>query len=430
MKHNYADIKEEVIKLGEIVLDETVAQMKEAETIAEYNEIKVLKAFNTCNVSERHFMETTGYGYNDDGRDTLELLFSTIFGTQDALVRPSLVSGTNALYIALSALTVPYDEILSPVGKPYDTLEKVIGSVETACSLKENLVRYRQVDFKGDEIDFEKIKSSISDKTKLVIIQRSKGYDERPSLSVQQMGELMAFIKGIKSDIICLVDNCYGEFVDIVEPSEVGADVIVGSLIKNAGGFLAHGGGYIAGRKDLIERCANRLTAPGLGKEVGANHGLLRDMYRGLYIAPTVVLAAVKTAIFASGMFTKLGFTVNPPVRNNSDIITSIRLGSREGIVSFCESIQAASPIDSFVTPEPYAMPGYSDEVIMAAGTFIQGSSIELSADAPIREPYDVYLQGSITFTGGKYAIMKTISDMIEKDIIDRKKVRKILEEA
>ncbi len=424
-RKNIYGVCSEVELLAKNILDELKDEFALIDEVCEYNSIKVLEAFRKNRLGENHFYMTTGYGYDDDGRDTLEKVYSTIFKTEDALVRPSLVSGTNALYVALSALTRPYDEILSPVGSPYDTLEKVIGIKETIGSLKENLVSFKKVDFIGEQIDYDGIKKAINDNTKLATIQRSKGYGDRPSISVEQIGELISFIKSIKKDIICLVDNCYGEFVDVIEPSEVGADVVVGSLIKNPGGFISLGGGYIAGKKELIERCACRLSAPGLGKEVGANLGVLRDNYRGLFVAPNVVANAIKTSVFAMNIYDRLGFKVEPLKRNKSDIIGAITLGSREGVMAFCKAIQHHSPVDSYLTPEPYAMPGYEDEVIMAAGAFVQGSSIELSADAPMREPYNVYLQGGVTFTHGKYAIIKTVQSLIDIGMIDKEKMKR-----
>ncbi len=420
---NFYGVSDEVLSLSNKVLDELYDEFAEVDRICEFNSIKVLEAFRKNKLAENHFYTSTGYGYDDDGRDNLERVYATIFKTEDALVRSSLISGTNALYIALSAMTRPYDEILSPVGSPYDTLEKVIGIKDTVGSLKENLVSFRKVDFKDGKIDYDGIKEAINEKTKLITIQRSKGYGDRPSISVGEIGEIISFIKGIKSDVICMVDNCYGEFVDTIEPSEVGADLVVGSLIKNPGGFLSLGGGYIAGRKDLIERCACRISAPGLGKEVGANLGVLRDNFRGLFIAPNVVANALKTSIFAMNIYDRLGFKADPLKRNKSDIIGSITLGDRDGVVAFCKAIQNHSPVDSYLTPEPYAMPGYEDEVIMAAGAFVQGSSIELSADAPMREPYNVYLQGGVTFSSGKYAIMKTVQNLIDIGLIDKNKL-------
>ncbi len=427
-KENIFGVSKPVYDFTSKVLEELRPDFDEIDRVCEINSIKVLEAFRKNRLSETDFYMSTGYGYDDVGRDKLEAVYSTIFGTEDALVRPSLISGTNALYIALSALTRPYDEILSPVGSPYDTLEKVIGIKDTIGSLKENLVSFKKVDFigdNGDEIDYDGIKNAINEHTKLVTIQRSKGYGDRPSISVEEIGELISFIKGIKSDIICMVDNCYGEFVDVIEPSDVGADVVVGSLIKNPGGFLALGGGYIAGRKDLIERCACRLSAPGLGKEVGANLGVLRDMFRGLFIAPNVVASAIKTSHFAMNVYDRLGFNATPLKRNKSDIIGSIELESGEAVISFCKAIQNYSPVDSHLSPEPYDMPGYADEVIMAAGAFVQGSSIELSADAPMREPFNVYLQGGVTFNHGKYAIIKTVQSLVDAGLIDEKTMKK-----
>lgn len=387
---------------------------------AEINQLKVIKAMQDNRVSDIHFAATTGYGYNDLGRDTLEEVFASVFHTEAALVRPNLISGTHALHIALSGNLRPGDELLSPVGKPYDTLEEVIGIRDSVGSLKEYGVIYRQVDLLPDgNFDFHGIEQALNEKTKLVTIQRSKGYAARPTLSVEQIGELIRFIKKIKPEVICMVDNCYGEFVETIEPTDVGADMVVGSLIKNPGGGLAPIGGYIAGKKACIERASYRLSAPGLGREVGASLGLNTSFYQGLFLAPVVVAGALKGAVFAANIYEALGFPVMPDGKEERhDIIQAITFGSPEGVVAFCEGIQAAAPVDSFVTPEPWDMPGYDAPVIMAAGAFVQGASIELSADAPIKPPYAVYFQGGLTWYHAKLGMMTTLQKLIEKGII------------
>ena len=373
-----------------------------------------------CKVSDIHFAATTGYGYNDLGRDTLEEVYAKVFHTEDALVRPQIVSGTHALALALSSQLRPGDELLSPVGKPYDTLEEVIGIRESVGSLAEYGITYRQVDLLEDgSFDWENIKKSINEKTKMVTIQRSKGYQTRPTLSVERIAELIKFVKDIKPDLICMVDNCYGEFVETIEPTDVGADMCVGSLIKNPGGGLAPTGGYIAGKKECIERAAARLTSPGLGKEVGASLGVISSFYQGFFLAPTVTAGALKGAIFAANVYEKLGFGVVPNgTESRHDIIQAITFGTPEGVIEFCRGIQAAAPVDSFVVPEPWAMPGYDSDVIMAAGAFVQGSSIELSADAPIKPPYAVYFQGGLTWNHAKFGILMSLQKLVEAKIV------------
>lgn len=391
--------------------------------VSEYNQLKVLQALQKNRVSAEHMNGTTGYGYNDDGRDILEKVYADIFHCEDALVRSQITCGTHALTIALSAVLRPGDELLSPVGKPYDTLEGIIGihGKSEPGSLKEFGVTYAQVDLKEDSsFDFDGIRRAIKPQTKLVTIQRSKGYAMRKTLSVAQIGELIRFVKKCKPDVICMVDNCYGEFVDIQEPSDAGADLVVGSLIKNPGGGIAPMGGYIAGRKDLIELAANRLTAPGLGKEVGASLGVNPSFYQGLFFAPSVVASALKSAIFAAELYEGLGFVTSPFAgEERNDIIQAVALGSPERIIAFCRGIQAGSPVDSYVAPEPYAMPGYHSDVIMAAGNFIQGSSIELSADAPIEPPYSVYFQGGLTWQHGKYGILMSLQRMVDEKLVE-----------
>ena len=414
-------ISEKVLKFARETEAALKERFEEIDGVAEYNQLKVIKAMQEARVSDIHFAGTTGYGYNDLGRDTLEEVYARAFHGEDALVRPQLISGTHALTVALSGNLRPGDEILSPVGKPYDTLEEVIGIRDSVGSLKEFGITYSQVDLLPDgSFDFEGIRKAINERTKLVEIQRSKGYATRPTLSVARIGELISFIKSIKPDVICMVDNCYGEFVETLEPTDVGADMIVGSLIKNPGGGLAPSGGYIVGRKDCIERAAYRLTAPGLGKEVGASLGVSQSLYQGLFLAPTVVAGALKGAVFAANLYEKLGFGVVPNgSESRHDIIQAITFGTPEGVIRFCEGIQAAAPVDSFVTPEPWAMPGYDSDVIMAAGAFIQGASIELSADAPIKPPYAVYFQGGLTWYHAKLGILMSLQKLCDAGIVN-----------
>ena len=393
-------------------------RFEEIDKNAEYNQMKVIKAMQDEKVAEMHLSGTTGYGYNDDGRDTLEKIYSDIFKTEDALVRPQIICGTHALNVALSSNLRPGDELLSPVGKPYDTMDEIIGIRPSKGSLAEYGITYAHVDLLPDGgFDYEGIKNAINERTKLVTIQRSKGYASRPTLSVERIGELISFIKSIKPDVICMVDNCYGEFVERIEPSEVGADMIVGSLIKNPGGGLAPCGGYIAGKKECVEQAAYRLSSPGLGKEVGATLGVNQSFYQGLFLS--VVAGALKGAIFAANVYEKAGFVVRPDGSEpRYDIIQAVELGSADGLLAFCKGIQAAAPVDSFVTPEPWPMPGYDSDVIMAAGAFVQGSSIELSADGPLKEPYSVFFQGGLTWYHAKLGIMMSVQKMFEKDLI------------
>ena len=395
-------------------------RFEEIDKNAEYNQMKVIKAMQDNKVAEMHLSGTTGYGYNDDGRDTLVKIYSDIFKTEDALVRPQIICGTHALNVALSSNLRPGDELLSPVGKPYDTMDEIIGIRPSKGSLAEYGITYAQVDLLPDGgFDYEGIKNAINERTKLVTIQRSKGYASRPTLSVERIGELISFIKSIKPDVICMVDNCYGEFVERIEPSEVGADMIVGSLIKNPGGGLAPCGGYIAGKKECVEQAAYRLSSPGLGKEVGATLGVNQSFYQGLFLSPVVVAGALKGAIFAANVYEKAGFVVRPDGSEpRYDIIQAVELGSADGLLAFCKGIQAAAPVDSFVTPEPWPMPGYDSDVIMAAGAFVQGSSIELSADGPLKEPYSVFFQGGLTWYHAKLGIMMSVQKMFEKDLI------------
>lgn len=408
-------ITDEAYNFGEKILGSLKDRFDKIDKIAEYNQCKVLAAMKKNRVDAACFAASTGYGYNDLGRDKIEKVYADTFHTEAALVRPQIVCGTHALTVALSANLLPGDELLSPVGKPYDTLEEVIGIRESKCSLKEYGVTYKQVDLLPDgTFDYDNIALAIGEKTKLVAIQRSKGYQTRPTFSVKQIGELIAFVKKIKPDVIVMVDNCYGEFVEEIEPSDVGADMTVGSLIKNPGGGLAPVGGYICGTQECVDRCAYRLSAPGLGQEVGASLGVMQSFYQGFFLAPTVVSGAEKGAIFAAEIYERLGFKVFPPAsEERHDIIQAIELGSKEGMIAFCKGIQASAPVDSYVTPIPWEMPGYESEVIMAAGAFIQGSSIELSADGPIREPYAVFFQGGLTWYHAKIGILTSLQEML-----------------
>ena len=404
-----------VWEYGERVLSGLRGRFDEIDRTAEYNQAKVLRAMQKNKVSAPCFAATTGYGYDDMGRDTLEKVYADCFGTEAALVRPQITCGTHALTVALSANLLPGDELLSPVGAPYDTLEEVIGIRPSKCSLMEYGVRYRQADLLPDgSFDYDAIRAAIGEKTKLITIQRSKGYATRPSFSVEQIGELIAFCKKVKPGVLCMVDNCYGEFVETREPSQLGADMIVGSLIKNPGGGLAPIGGYICGTGACVERCAYRLSAPGLGQEVGANLGILPAFYQGFFLAPTVTASALKGAVFAANVYAGLGFPVVPgPDEARHDIIQAVTLGSAGAMLAFCRGIQQAAPVDSYVTPVPWAMPGYDSEVVMAAGAFVQGSSIELSADGPIREPYAVYFQGGLTWYHAKLGILMSLQQLV-----------------
>ena len=418
--YNNLGINEEVYQFCSDIEEKLRERFQEIDRIAEYNQLKVLTAMQKNQLSEAHLGRTTGYGYNDIGRETLEAIYADVFHTEDALVRPQITCGTHALGIALAGNVRPGDEILSPVGKPYDTLEEVIGIRPSNGSLAEYGVTYAQVDLLDDgKFDFDGIRQAINERTRLVTIQRSKGYATRPTLSVKRIGELIAFVKSIKPEVICMVDNCYGEFVEELEPGDVGADMVVGSLIKNPGGGLAPIGGYICGTKQCVENAAYRLTTPGLGKEVGATLGVNEKFIQGLFLAPVVVSAALKGAIFAANVYEKLGFKVVPNgTESRHDIIQAVEFGNPDMVIAFCEGIQAAAPVDSYVVPEPWPMPGYDSDVIMAAGAFVSGSSIELSADAPIKPPYAVYFQGGLTYYHAKFGIMKSLQRNVEKGLI------------
>ena len=412
----------EVYEFGSRIEDRLKERFQKLDETAEFNQAKVLHAMQELRVSAECFNMSSGYGYNDLGRDTLEAVYAKCFHGEDALVRPQITCGTHALALALMSNLRPGDELLSPVGKPYDTLEEVIGIRPSKGSLAEYQISYRQVDLLADgSFDYEGIKNAINEKTRLVTIQRSKGYAVRPTLSVKRIGELISFIKGIKPDVICMVDNCYGEFVEDKEPLEVGADMIVGSLIKNLGGGLAPIGGYIAGKKECVENAAYRLTSPGLGKEVGASLGVIQSFYQGLFLAPTVVNSALKGAVFAANIYEALGFDVLPnSTESRHDIIQAVTFHNPDAMIAFCKGIQAAAPVDSYVTPEPWAMPGYDSDVIMAAGSFVQGSSIELSADGPIKPPYSVYFQGGLTWYHAKTGILMSLQKLYEQNLVNK----------
>ncbi len=413
-------ISPQTYEFGAQVEGELRSRFDAIDETTEYNQLKVLHAMQQCRVDASCFAATSGYGYNDYGRDKLEEVYAAVFHAEDALVRPQIACGTHALAVALSGNLRPGDELFSPVGKPYDTLEEVIGIRPSKGSLREYGVTYRQVDLLPDgSFDYENIQKALNEKTRLVTIQRSKGYQTRPTLSVKRIGELIAFIKERKPDVICMVDNCYGEFVERIEPTDVGADLCVGSLIKNPGGGLAPIGGYIVGRHAYVEQAAYRLTSPGLGKEVGASLGVLPSFYQGLFLAPTVVGGALKGAIFAANLYERLGFSVIPNgTESRHDIIQAVTFGKPEGVIAFCQGIQAAAPVDSYVTPEPWDMPGYDSHVIMAAGAFVQGSSIELSADGPIKPPYAVYFQGGLTWQHAKCGILMSLQKLAEAGLV------------
>ncbi len=413
-------IRPSVLEFGSAIESDLRERFGAIDQTAEYNQLKVIKAMQDNRVNADCFHYASGYGYDDVGRDTLESVYASVFHTQSALVRPQVTCGTHALALALGANLRPGDELLSAGGKPYDTLEEVIGIRPSQGSLAEYGISYRQVDLLPDgTFDLDGIRAAVNERTKLVTIQRSKGYQTRPSFSVAQIGEVIRFVKEIKPEVICMVDNCYGEFVESTEPSDVGADMVVGSLIKNPGGGLAPIGGYIAGKKELIDACGYRLTSPGLGKEVGASLGVMQSFYQGLFLAPTVVASALKGAILAANIYERLGFRVVPDkAESRHDIIQAVELGTPEGVIAFCKGIQAAAPVDSYVTPEPWAMPGYDSDVIMAAGAFVQGSSIELSADGPIKRPYAVYFQGGLTWPHAKLGILMSLEYLVREGLV------------
>ncbi len=413
LKENY-NFTDEFLTICQRADQRASEAYKRAEEVASFNSMRVLKAFSDNGVSEAHLGYTTGYGYDDLGRDTLDKIYAQVFGGEDAIVRHNIVNGTMAISSCLYGVLRPGDTLVAATGKPYDTLEEVIGiRGASSGSLKDFGVNYRQVDMINSKVDFEGLRNAIDNTCKAVIIQRSKGYDWRDTYSVDNIGEICRFVKGIKSDVICIVDNCYGEFVETKEPTAVGADLIVGSLIKNPGGGLAHSGGYIVGTREAVEMVSYRLTCPGIGRECGASLGNNRLMYQGFFLAPQIVCNAVKTGIFCSALFEELGYEVNPaPDAMRSDIITSVKLGTPEKLVEFCKGVQSGAPIDSFVVPAPWDMPGYENKVIMAAGAFVSGSSIEISADGPLVPPYTAYFQGGLTFETGKLAVMMAASNV------------------
>lgn len=410
-----------VFEYGEEILASLRERFGKIDETAEANQAKVIAAMQKNRLNAACLSATTGYGYNDPGREALEKIYADIFHTEAALVRPQITCGTHALAVALSANLLPGDELISAVGAPYDTLEEVIGVRPSVGSLAEYGVTYRKVDLTPDGYpDLAAIEQAIGEKTRLVTIQRSKGYATRHTLSVAEIAEIIALVKRVKPGCLCMVDNCYGEFVERLEPSDFGADMVVGSLIKNPGGGLAPCGGYICGTASCIERCACRLSAPGLGAEVGPNLGTMPAFFQGLFLAPTVVASALKGAIFAANAYEKAGFRVVPSAdEERHDIIQAVELGSAEAMLAFCAGIQAAAPVDSYVTPVPWAMPGYDSEVVMAAGAFVQGSSIELSADGPVREPYAVYFQGGLTWAHAKFGILMSMQKLLDAGLIN-----------
>jgi len=414
-------ISQDVLRVINAAEEELTDTFKFADDVMAFNQYKVLKAFQENRVSGAHFSWNTGYGYNDAGREKLESVYADIFKAEAALVRPIIVNGTHALTLTLTGILRPGDELIYCTGKPYETLEEVIGiRGEGRGSLKDFGIKYKQIELNGDgTIDFQSLKNAISDKTKMISLQRSTGYGFRRAITIKEIETWAGFVKSIDPGIVCMVDNCYGEFIDIKEPIEAGADVLAGSLIKNPGGGVTVGGGYIAGRNDLIEMISYRMTSPGIGRECGLMFGQSRAMFQGIFLSPKIVNAAVKGAMLCGKVFENLGFEVCPkPEDARSDIIESIKLGSKEAVIAFCEGIQLAAPIDSYVKPVPSDMPGYGDPVIMAAGAFIQGSSIELSADAPIREPYIVYFQGGLTYEHSKFGVIKALQSLYEKELI------------
>ena len=412
------NINNKIIELSLKVEEDIKEEFKKIEEISLYNSAKVLNAFHKHQISDTHFNMTTGYGYGDIGRDTIEEVYSTIFGSEDALVRGQFISGTHALTTTLFGLLRPGDTLLSITGKPYDTLDEVIGIVDNDSSLKSFNVSYEQIDLINDDFDYEMIKERLSKNyVKLIEIQRSKGYSTRKSITIEKLEKVIKLIKEVSPDTIVMIDNCYCEFVGKTEPTEVGADIVVGSLIKNLGGGIAPNGAYVVGKKDLIKLVAERLTSPGVGKEAGPSLGMNKLILQGLFFAPSVVASSLKTAVFASRTLELLGYNVEPLYNDTrADIVQNIIFNDKDKLIKYCKGIQTASPIDSNVIPEAWDMPGYTDKVIMAAGTFTQGSSIELSCDGPIREPYIAYMQGGLTYEYGKLAIMKAISNLIDEN--------------
>ncbi len=418
---NKLNISKKIIDICVATEEEVSGQFEKIDEVGEFNQYKVLSAMQKNRLSDMHFNYSTGYGYGDVGRETIDKVYAEIFGCEDALVRPQIASGTHALSLCLFGVLRPGDELLSITGKPYDTLDNIIGidNCPPGC-LREFDVKYSQVDLtEAGKINYNEITKKINDKTKMILIQRSLGYSWRPSLTLEDIEYTIKFIKMINPNIVCMLDNCYGEFLDFKEPTEVGADIIAGSLIKNPGGSIAPTGGYVCGKAPLVEMAASRLIAPGIGKECGATLGINRLFFQGLFLAPHIVSEAVKGAVFCSMLFNKLGFEVNPEYNSRrSDIIQAIKFGNREALIAFCQGIQKGSPVDSFVTPEPWNMPGYNDQVIMAAGGFVQGASIELSADAPLRPPYIAYLQGGVTFDHVKIGLIYALQNLVNKGCV------------
>ena len=410
--YNEFGIKEDIVELSKKVEKDLAPIFKNVEEVEEYNSLKVLSAFQKYNLSEMHFNGTTGYGYGDIGRDTIENIFAEVFKAEDSLVRTQFISGTHAISTLLFGILRPNDTLISISGKPYDTLDEVIGIVENKSSLQSYGVKYEQIELVNDDFDYNAIEERVKKgNIKLIEIQRSRGYSTRKTIDLEKVEKVIKLIKDIDKNVIIMIDNCYCEFVTKKESIEVGADVVVGSLIKNLGGGIAPNGGYIAGRKDIVELAAERLTAPGLGKEVGPSLGINKQILEGLFFAPQVVASSLKTAIFASKMLEELGYNVEPKFNDKrADIVQTIEFNDKEKLIKFCQGIQAASPVDSNSVPMPWDMPGYTDQVIMAAGAFTQGSSIELSCDGPIRPPYIAFLQGGLTYGYGKLGILKAIS--------------------
>lgn len=416
------NFNERVIEIVEAREKELIEEFKKLDDVQSYNQLKVLKAMQDSRLSDVHFSWNTGYGYNDSGRETLEKVYSRVFNVEDSIVRPIIVSGTHALTLCLTGLLRPGDEMISATGKPYDTLEAVIGiRGGNGSSLRDFGIGYKQIDIlSSHEIDLDGLMSNINDKTKMVYVQRSTGYGWRKALTIKDIKEVVDRVKSVNENIIIMVDNCYGEFLEVEEPTDVGVDVMAGSLIKNPGGGLALTGGYIVGKKKLIDLISYRMTSPGIGKECGLTFGLTRNMFQGLFMAPKVVTEALKGAILCAKVFESLGYEVCPRFNEKrSDIIQSIKLNSEDKVIAFCEGIQSAAPVDSHVTPVPWDMPGYDSPVIMAAGAFVQGSSIELSADSPIKEPYIVYFQGGLTYEHGKFGVLKGLQSMYEKGLLE-----------
>ena len=410
------ELSNEVMELGKKVEVQIQKEFREIDELCEYHSLQVLKAFQKYHISDIHFNSTTGYGYSDVGRDTIEQVFAEVLHAEDSLVRGQFISGTHALTVALFAFLRPNDTMISICGKPYDTLDEVIGIVPNASSLQAYGIKYEQIDLIDNDFDYEAIRKRMSQKNvKLIEIQRSRGYSLRDAISLEKMEKVIQIIREVNDEVIIMIDNCYGEFVNSIEPTQIGADVMVGSLIKNLGGGIAPNGAYIAGKKELVALAAERLTAPGLGKEVGPTLGINKQILQGLFFAPSVVASSLKTAVFASKLLEDLGYKSQPRYNEKrSDIVQTIEFGNPETLIAYCQGIQMGSPIDSEAIPEPWDMPGYTDKVIMAAGAFTQGSSIELSCDAPIREPYVAFMQGGLTYPYGKLGVLQAVQRILK----------------